>query len=150
MFKISQFTISEELQDRLCNNNLLTENRDQICGACQWGMCSYGLTSEPVSGIVADKIRETLTKVAPPCHCDDADEHQGWSEIDITPDYTFATTTAPKAYDGFGTLDIGQEIKNEYGFTERLVAIPIQHYNWQTSRYHSGLCAVNPYSNTEI
>lgn len=67
---------------------------------------------------------------------------------DVTREYTFARTLCPVDYDGFGTLTLAQRtIVPEQGprrgtrVTERWVAIRREHWDWQTSRYSSGLCS---------
>lgn len=47
--------------------------------------------------------------------------------------YHARQTTAPRAYDGFGTIEL-----KDLG-TERIVLIRDEHLNWQTMRYSSGL-----------
>lgn len=48
-------------------------------------------------------------------------------------DYTIRETTAPKAYDGFGTLTLA-----DIGDT-RIVLIRDEHLAWQEGRYASGM-----------
>jgi hypothetical protein len=65
-------------------------------------------------------------------------------EIKINGDsvtYHVKRTTAPKDYDGFGTItvyeyDAGPEYKRD---SFRIVLIRDEHLNWQTARYASGL-----------
>ena len=52
---------------------------------------------------------------------------------DITKMYVLVETTAPTAYDGFGTFTI-----NALG-PKRWVLIEQEHFTWQTQRYASGL-----------
>jgi len=62
----------------------------------------------------------------------------GLAVEDVTSRYLFATTTAPKVYDGFGTLTVE--------FTDdrtRLVAILREHKDWQINRYRSGVFETN-------
>lgn len=52
--------------------------------------------------------------------------------------YRAVDTTAPKVYDGFGTI----EIMDAYD-DARTVLIREEHYTWQTQRYASGMKAFN-------
>jgi hypothetical protein len=58
-------------------------------------------------------------------------------------DFHLRRTSAPKAYDGFGTLTIyeyeGSPLLKADGY--RLVLIRSEHLGWQTSRYSSGMFA---------
>jgi hypothetical protein len=54
--------------------------------------------------------------------------------------YHIRNTRAPKPYDGFGTI----ELANYGGPEGRLVMIRDEHYQWQTSRYASGIFACTP------
>jgi hypothetical protein len=65
--------------------------------------------------------------------------------------YVAKRTTAPRNYDGFGTLEIydsGDPRLAKTGVrhdetgevrSERLVLVDVEHEEWQTSRYFSGL-----------
>jgi hypothetical protein len=56
--------------------------------------------------------------------------------------YTLWKTTAPQNYDGFGTLTLyGQDVN---GKGERWVLCQMQHAQWQTDRYRSGLYTAEP------
>lgn len=48
-------------------------------------------------------------------------------------------TTAPKNYDGFGTITLETFEKTEQHIGHRMVAIQPEHIEWQTCRYGSGL-----------
>jgi len=49
-------------------------------------------------------------------------------------------TTAPAAYDGFGTVELSPEVGTDMrGRPLRLVVIQPDHLDWQLSRYSSGL-----------
>lgn len=48
--------------------------------------------------------------------------------------YIAALTDAPESYDGFGTFTI-----EHLGFDDRIVLIPKEQVDWQTSRYASGM-----------
>ncbi len=48
-------------------------------------------------------------------------------------------TRAPIAYDGFGTLELCNELQDNDGKTVRLVLIRDEHLGWQEGRYGSGL-----------
>lgn len=48
-------------------------------------------------------------------------------------------TRAQRAYDGFGTLELTNELQDSDGKPVRLVLIREDHLNWQESRYASGL-----------
>jgi hypothetical protein len=73
------------------------------------------------------------------------------TQVDVTIDkhtvtYHFRRTSAPKAYDGFGTFtvyeyDAGEKYKDQ---SFRVVAIRAEHLNWQTARYSSG-CFASPW-----
>ena len=67
---------------------------------------------------------------------------------DIADQYRIGTTTAPKAYDGFGTLNLepGVATETDLGVVEkvRIIAIPKDHYEWQTARFYSGLYTFVP------
>jgi hypothetical protein len=58
--------------------------------------------------------------------------------------YFVAQTTAPIAYDGFGTISVF-ETSNV-----RVVLIREEHFNWQNGRYNSGLYYATHYPKTEI
>jgi len=49
--------------------------------------------------------------------------------------YTLVRTTAPKEYDGFGTLEVYESGNKE----ERYVLIDVNHKEWQEGRYGSSL-----------
>ena len=49
--------------------------------------------------------------------------------------YTLVRATAPKEYDGFGTLEVYESGNKE----ERYVLIDVDHKEWQEGRYGSGL-----------
>jgi len=51
--------------------------------------------------------------------------------------YHIRQTRAPLAYDGFGTI----ELMNAGGEFGRIVLIRDEHFQWQTSRYASGMFA---------
>jgi hypothetical protein len=54
-----------------------------------------------------------------------------------------AYTTAPEAYDSFGTTTINPDAGRDHrGQFLRLVEIEPEHWDWQTGRYASGLHAV--------
>jgi len=51
-------------------------------------------------------------------------------------------TTAPESYDGFGSKTVawlGTRNLPKGRDQFRRVAIPREHYEWQTARYHSGM-----------
>jgi hypothetical protein len=48
-------------------------------------------------------------------------------------------TSAPEAYDGFGTLTLEVVGKCRRGNVVRKVSTPVEHFEWQTMRYGSGL-----------
>lgn len=52
--------------------------------------------------------------------------------------YWIAETSAPKAYDGFGTFTVA-EYSGENGKLWRIVLIREENLNWQAGRYNSGL-----------
>jgi hypothetical protein len=52
--------------------------------------------------------------------------------------YFVAQTTAPIAYDGFGTISV-LETYGGSGESVRVVLIRDEHFNWQNARYNSGL-----------
>jgi hypothetical protein len=65
--------------------------------------------------------------------------------------YFVAQTTAPKAYDGFGTINVFET----YGDTGnernvRIVLIREEHFNWQNGRYNSGLYYATHYDKENI
>lgn len=48
-------------------------------------------------------------------------------------------TTAPEAYDGFGTQTVKPSVATDKnGQTVRLVSTPAEHADWQRGRYASG------------
>jgi hypothetical protein len=49
--------------------------------------------------------------------------------------YHIRQTWAPKAYDGFGTIEM-MNIGGEFG---RIVLIRDEHFTWQSQRYSSGM-----------
>jgi hypothetical protein len=51
--------------------------------------------------------------------------------------YHIRQTRAPKAYDGFGTIEL-QDVGGDIG---RFVLIRDEHFNWQSGRYSSGMFA---------
>jgi hypothetical protein len=49
-------------------------------------------------------------------------------------------TTAPSAYDGFGTVELDPDAGTDNrGLTIRKVAVEPDHLDWQMARYASGL-----------
>ena len=48
-------------------------------------------------------------------------------------------TTAPEAYDGFGTVTVGYTGIDSRGKTLREVETPTAHVTWQRARYGSGM-----------
>lgn len=48
-------------------------------------------------------------------------------------------TSAPEAYDSFGTKTVVKEYAKNDRHSFRLVEIAAEHYDWQTNRYLSGL-----------
>ena len=52
--------------------------------------------------------------------------------------YLVAQTTAPRAYDGFGTLSLA-DTYGPSGESVRVVLIREEHFAWQNGRYNSGL-----------
>ena len=68
----------------------------------------------------------------------------------FTIDGVLIVTDAPRAYDGFGTVEVQNfESPVEVGgvYTKgdaRLVLVRSEHLDWQTSRYSSGLHAAHP------
>jgi hypothetical protein len=57
---------------------------------------------------------------------------------DFNATYLVAATTAPKAYDGFGTIDLGGPITLGDNHEARIVLVREEHAQWQRSRYGSG------------
>jgi hypothetical protein len=57
------------------------------------------------------------------------------SQINLN--YVVAVTTAPKAYDGFGTITLAPAYLGDRD--ARLVLIREEHCNWQRGRYSSGM-----------
>jgi len=55
---------------------------------------------------------------------------------DTEQNYILCTTTAPKSYDGFGTIELTTG-------AVRNVLIQEKHFTWQSSRYYSGLKSCN-------
>ena len=55
--------------------------------------------------------------------------------------YVLAATTAPPAYDGFGTFTVKDELDVVGDKPLRVVLIREEHLRWQFSRYSSGLFA---------
>ena len=53
--------------------------------------------------------------------------------------YVIAATTAPAAYDGFGTFTLTSMGADDRGKALRLVLIRQEHLQWQTMRYSSAL-----------
>lgn len=59
--------------------------------------------------------------------------------------YVAKRTTAPRNYDGFGTLEIYSSLGFNHGSAvedkelTRLVLVDTEHEKWQTGRYFSGL-----------
>lgn len=57
---------------------------------------------------------------------------------DETVIYHLRRTSAPVAYDGFGTFTVYQYDSGDKADSFRIVAIRSEHVNWQTARYSSG------------
>jgi hypothetical protein len=65
--------------------------------------------------------------------------------------YFVAQTTAPIAYDGFGTINVFESwMYGGSGETVRVVLIRDEHFNWQTGRYNSGLYYATYYPKEHI
>jgi hypothetical protein len=59
--------------------------------------------------------------------------------------YELWETSAPSDYDGFGTFTIAANVGTDSrGRKTRVVLIEVENVDWQTSRYASGLCLVEP------
>jgi hypothetical protein len=58
---------------------------------------------------------------------------EGVTEVDVTSEYTLAVTNAPDSYDGLGTVSVSDE------GDERVVAVHVEHLNWQAAHYASGI-----------
>lgn len=58
--------------------------------------------------------------------------------------YRVAITTAPAAYDGFGTISLVETYDGE-GKEARIVLIRDEHFVWQTMRYSSGCHTASPF-----
>lgn len=61
---------------------------------------------------------------------------------DETVNYFIATTSAPREFDGFGTLTLAEIPAGKHDKLWRVVLIRSEHLGWQSSRYSSGLHAV--------
>lgn len=80
------------------------------------------------------------------CDGDEADdEAMVYRAVEIIDesDYEIVLTTAPKDYDGFGTIELSPRVGLDHCDRPlRRVAIRPEHWEWQTLRYGSGLHAV--------
>lgn len=111
--------------------------RRELQKGVEWSM-GHGLElshSSNVFGERADTIRRLLSLA----------DVQGVEETDLTGEYVQAVTTAPRAYDGFGTLHLGEVPQPaKYGSNDgrglvwRRVAMAKPHQRWQDARYGSG------------
>lgn len=57
--------------------------------------------------------------------------------------YVLGQTTAPQAYDGFGTISV---LKTQ---DVRIVLVREEHFTWQNGRYNSGMFYLTPYENRD-
>lgn len=120
--------------------NLSEEKIDKVQSAvtsiCQWnfrpwleGSDILELVSERVTVGAMQAIAEKLIAIG-----------VQYTVQDLEALYTHVATTAPDSYDGFGTTELFTS-KTAEGKTERHLAVMKVHFEWQVTRYASGLYA---------
>jgi len=62
----------------------------------------------------------------------------------ISKSYLVAQVTSPQCYDGFGTITLRDEWGEIEGKPFRLVLIEAENFDWQVTRYSSGLGLTQP------
>ena len=129
LLTLVRFTVAESTLHALLSGN---PERRRALRAVTWGSRDTEggevLVTPPLRAEQAAELRTVFAGA------------EGVTEVDATGEYTFGTTSAPESYDGFGTLSLGEEPDG------RLVAIRMEHLNWQAGRYASGLHRFRPTS----